>query len=186
MNIVVRSREKYCVCRPDTSWDRENRDIYAQEAVEGYEYTPVLFVRICKAGKCISEKFASRYYDAFNFGVLLSGRLQGCRGDGLVSECLDHSSILPFPLYNPVVLENPDKHFKIQLNGKYIYSYDGGDTAMVQRAIAEVSALVSLRIGDIVAIELQEGCGLCSRSEERISLRGDFLGNEIFSTWSIF
>lgn len=186
MNIVVRSREKYCICRPDTSWDRENRDIYAQEAVEGYEYTPVLFVRICKAGKCISEKFASRYYDGFNFGVLLSGRLQGCGGDRLVSECLDHSSILPFPLFNPVVLENPEKCFRIQFEGKEIYSYCGGDALMVHRGIAEVSALVSLRIGDIVAIELQEGGLLCSRSEGLGALRGEFLGNETFCTGIVF
>ena len=126
MNIVVRSREKYCICRPDTSWERENKPVYAQEAVQGYDFAPVLFVRICKAGKCIAEKFASRYYDAFNFGILLSGRLRLGEDSGTgasVSDCLDHSSILPFPLFNPIVLENEEKSFIFQVCGKDTYIF---------------------------------------------------------------
>ena len=189
MNIVVRSREKYCICRPDTSWERENKPVYAQEAVQGYDFAPVLFVRICKAGKCIAEKFASRYYDAFNFGILLSGRLRLGEDSGTgasVSDCLDHSSILPFPLFNPIVLENEEKSFVFQACGKDTYIYNGGTPEMVHKAISEVSSLVSLRIGDLVAIELQSPAPLCSRSDERISIRGEFLGNETFATDIIF
>ena len=57
---------------------------------------------------------------------------------------------------------------------------------MVHKAISEVSSLVSLRIGDLVAIELQSPAPLCSRSDDRISIRGEFLGNETFSTEIIF
>ena len=57
---------------------------------------------------------------------------------------------------------------------------------MVHKAISEVSSLVSLRIGDLVAIELQSPTPLCSRSDERISIRGEFLGNETFATEIIF
>ncbi|MGN0190607.1 MAG: hypothetical protein ACI39U_03035 [Candidatus Cryptobacteroides sp.] len=189
MNIVVRSREKYCICRPDTSWERENRDIYVQDAVSGYDYAPVLFVRICKAGKCVAEKFAPRYFDGFNFGVLLSGRLEtggGCADGSVMSDCLDHSSILPFPLFNPIVLENEDCRFVFRCNGKDTYIYGGAARKMVETAISEVSAVVSLRIGDIVAVELQSPAPLCQRGEETVSIRGEFLGNETFDTRIIF
>ena len=185
MNIAVRSRERYCVCRPDTSWERENKDIYAQEAVTGYDYAPVLFVRICKAGKCVAEKFASRYYDGFNFGVLLYGHLEA-EGAELVSDCLDHSSILPFPLFNPIVLENEDKSFIFRSGGQDRYIYKGGSPAMVHKAISEVSALVSLRIGDIVAIELQSPTPLCRRTDGSIAICGEFMGNGTFDTNIIF
>ena len=36
------------------------------------------------------------------------------------SACLDHSSILPFPLYNPLVLDNDENEFVLRKNGKVI------------------------------------------------------------------
>ena len=72
MNISVKPYgSNLCYCRPDTTWERENKDFYSPECVNEIYWTPVVFARICKAGKCISEKFVERYYDAFNFGALM-------------------------------------------------------------------------------------------------------------------
>lgn len=203
MNIIVKPMEGLCTCRPDTTWERENKDIYAIPAVEGYRFTPVLFVRVSKAGKCIGYKFADRYYDGFNFGVLLYGGIRpGAAVDGNAQEtetvdassakseltwsaCLDHSSILPFPLYNPLVLDNDENEFVLRKNGKVIFSTVEGSREMVENAIAEVSEVVSLRIGDIVAVELQEPLLLVERipeenAEQDCLLTGDFLETETF------
>ena len=105
MNIIARPYgRQQCYCRPDTTWERENKDFYSPECVNDIYWAPILFVRISKAGKCIGRKFASRYYDAFNFGVLLYGSDK----DIAFSSCMDHTSLLPFPLYNPIVMENED------------------------------------------------------------------------------
>ncbi len=204
MNIVVRHLDGTCTCRPDTTWERENKDIYAIPAVNAYKYAPVLFVRVSKAGKCVGYKFASRYYDGFNFGVLLYGGLAGetpvrnARAAEPVPEkselhwssCLDHSSILPFPLYNPLVLENDDMEFVFRKNGTVLFSTGEGSADMVENAIAEASELISLRIGDIIAIELQEPLPLTERpsegSEQDCLLTGDFLETEIFRHQIIF
>lgn len=197
MNIVVKPLEGAVTCRPDTTWERENKDIYAIPAVMEYKYTPVLFVRISKAGKCVGYKFASRYYDGFNFGVLLYGGVKnGSAADEQAlkdncsegihwSSCLDHSSILPFPLYNPLVLENEEKEFRLRRNGTIIFSTGEGSREMIDNAIAEASELISLRIGDILAIELQEPLPLVSRdsaieTEQDTLLAGDFLETETF------
>ena len=195
--------EGLCTCRPDTTWERENKDIYAIPAVEGYRFTPVLFVRVSKAGKCIGYKFADRYYDGFNFGVLLYGGIRpgvaadenaletgaenNAAGAGELtwSACLDHSSILPFPLYNPVVLDNDENEFVLRRNGTVLFSTVEGSREMVENAIAEVSEVVSLRIGDIIAIELQEPLPLVERqasenSEQDCLLTGEFLETETF------
>ena len=71
MNIIVITADGHVRCRPDTTWEREDKDIYAPEQVSSYSYSPVLFARISKAGKCIGEKFVDRYYDAVNYGMLL-------------------------------------------------------------------------------------------------------------------
>lgn len=205
MNIVVRHLDGTCTCRPDTTWERENKDIYAIPAVSSYRFAPVLFVRVSKTGKCIGYKFASRYYDGFNFGVLLYGGLlppgtpagntaateSGTETSGhRWSSCLDHSSILPFPLYNPLVLENDEKEFTLRKNGTVLFSTGEGSAEMVENAIAEVSELVSLRIGDIVAVELQEPLPLAGRpsagTAQDCLLTGEFLETETFRHQIIF
>ncbi len=208
MNIVVKHLDGTCTCRPDTTWERENKDIYAIPAVSAYRYTPVLFVRVSKAGKCVGYKFASRYYDGFNFGVLLYGGLPSgtaiddsaaenavetgsATAEGLHwSSCLDHSSILPFPLYNPVVLENDENEFTLRKNGAVLFSTEEGSAEMIENAIAEASELVSLRIGDIIAIELQEPLPLVERpsgtAEQDCLLVGNFLETETFRHQIIF
>ncbi len=206
MNIVVRHLDGTCTCRPDTTWERENKDIYAVPAVSAYRFAPVLFVRVSKTGKCVGYKFASRYYDGFNFGVLLYGGLrtgtasaESCTEPGKSSgnasglhwsSCLDHSSILPFPLYNPLVLENDEKEFKFRKNGTVLFSTGEGSAETVENAIAEVSELVSLRIGDIIAVELQEPLPLaerqsCENSQDCL-LTGEFLETETFRHQIIF
>ena len=60
MNIIVQPYGKTLgYCRPDTTWERENKDFYVPESVDTLLWTPVLFARISKAGKCIGEKFVS-------------------------------------------------------------------------------------------------------------------------------
>ncbi len=229
MNIIVKPLEGICTCRPDTTWERENKDIYAPQAVVAYRYAPVLFIRICKAGKCVGYKFASRYYDGFNFGVLLYGGVQTgktardimperIRGEETTelktrpatipgtesaseasaihwSECLDHSSILPFPLYSPVVLGNDElgsseKKFTLRKNGTVLFSTVEGSAEMAENAVVKASELVSLRIGDIIAIELQEPLPMTERPSgdggQDCLLTGDFLETEIFRHQIIF
>ena len=123
MNIIVKPYgSTLCYCRPDTTWERENRDFYSPECVNEIYWTPVVFARISKAGKCVSGKFVERYYDGFNFGVLMY-----CTIEDSVSAFVDHTSILPHPLYNPVVLEG-ENDFEILRNGEKVdFSNDAKD-----------------------------------------------------------
>ena len=72
MNIIVKPYgSDLCYCRPDTTWERENKDFYSPECVNEIYWTPVVFARISKAGKCIGRKFVERYYDGVGCGMLL-------------------------------------------------------------------------------------------------------------------
>ena len=72
MNIIIRlfDNDRFCF-RPDTTWERENRDFFSPDFMSRIFFTPVIFARISRAGKCIGRKFAGRYYDASNFGMLM-------------------------------------------------------------------------------------------------------------------
>jgi len=192
MNIIVKPYgSSLCYCRPDTTWERENKDFYSPECVKELHWAPILFVRICKAGKCIGQKFASRYYDAFNFGALLYCHTSESTETAFTS-CTDHSSLLPAPLYNPVVLEGSDNIYEVLKNGETIFSsskqdIDGASMKeVIEDAICSASQLTTLRIGDFVAVELASESILAAREEGETSLKAAYCGNELFDMKLIF
>lgn len=194
MNIIVKTYgSSMCYCRPDTTWERENKDFYSPECVKELHWAPILFVRICKAGKCVGQKFASRYYDAFNFGALLYCHTSESSEIAFTS-CTDHSSLLPAPLYNPLVLENEDNIYEVKKNGETIFCSHRPDQAsggasykeMIEDAVCRASQLTSLRIGDFLAVELAPESLLSSRDEGETRLEATYCENESFVMKLIF
>ncbi len=178
MNIIVKPRgSDLSYCRPDTTWERENRDFYSPECVNEIYFTPVVFARISKAGKCVGKKFVERYYDGFGCGILLYGN------QSHISH-IDKSSILPLPLYNPVVLEDDAKVFEIEISRNVgISQLDvnlEGAKSMLEEAICSSSELISLRIGDYVAVEMAAPALLSAEKDEEVKLKGTFYSNEVF------
>ena len=183
MNIIVKPYgSNSCYCRPDTTWERENKDFYSPECVKELYWAPIVFARICKAGKCIGAKFASRYYDAVNFGALLYCHTSEVSGIAFTS-CVDHTSLLPSPLFNPVVLENPENSYLVKKNGEDIFflNEDPSLKEQIEDAICKASQMTTLRIGDFIAIELKTTDLLALNDERTVSLKGDYCENEIFN-----
>ena len=196
MNIIVKPYgSDLCHCRPDTTWERENRDFYSPECVNEVLWAPVIFARISKAGKCIGAKFAARYYDAVGCGMLMYGAMEGSvdadhPASRLTSSCIDHTSILPMPMYEPVVLEDEkDMLVDITVTGSCApvrTIIPGGAGAMLEEAICKASRLTSLRIGDYVAVELAPVSVLADKSAGEVAVHGTFCENEIFGFKIIF
>lgn len=195
MNIIARPYgSRQCYCRPDTTLQKENRDLYCPESVESISWTPVIFARISKAGKCVGEKFASRYYDGVSFGTLLYFH-DSChpedKGDAGISDlaftsCADHTSVLPFPLYNPVVMENGNNTFVIRKDNEVLYTCQADGVNAIEKAIIQASQKTSLRIGDLIAAELAPIDLLASRKDGDVHIDGVFCENDIFSFRIIF
>lgn len=184
MNIIIKGANGI-YCRPDTSWERENRDFYLPEEINACSWAPVIFARVSKAGKYIGEKFVGRYYDAVNFGAMLyvEDLLDGGPCSIAGASCADKTSVLPFPLYNPITLEG-ENEVEMYLGDNMIYSAATSERefkALIEEALVEVSRRVSLRIGDIVAVELREISHLLSREDGSVNFRASYCGNEIFN-----
>ena len=195
MNIIVKPYgNDLCYCRPDTTWERENKDFYSPECVNEIYWTPVVFARISKAGKCIGRKFVERYYDSVGCGMLLycGTSFEGSAGLMKLSEVVDKSSILPHPLFQPLVLED-EKEFivscQLDAQGDAALSHNvilSGAKDQLEEALCKASELTSLRIGDFVAVELRELQKLTSREDGSIAVKGEFCEKEIFSFNVIF
>ena len=198
MNIIVKPYgSNLCYCRPDTTWERENKDFYSPECVNDIYWTPVVFARVSKAGKCVGRKFVERYYDGVGCGMLLycgtsTTSFDGSAGVRSLSEVVDRSSILPHPLFQPVVLEDK-KEFIVScqheaqddaaMSHHIILS---GAKDLLEEALCNASQLTSLRIGDFVAVELRELQKLASREEADIAVKGEFCEKDVFSFNIVF
>lgn len=196
MNIIVKPHgSDLCHCRPDTTWERENKDFYAPDSITGLSFSPVLFARICRSGKCVGKKFASRYYDAIGFGSLLYIS-DYFTDDRCASSCADHTSILPSPLYNTLTLQGDDNMFTLSKDGKTIFetncleATDGcgsqGAVQAIESAIVHASELISLRTGDFIAVELAPVELIASRQDTEVRLNGRFCENDLFNLKIIF
>ena len=171
MNIIVSlfgsNGTDYCF-RPDTTLEKESFDYYIPDGVSELTYSPVLFVRLCRAGKAIGEKFAGRYYDSGGFGVLLYGESiigSGAAAGLSMASSLDKTSLLPFPLIDKDVLEKSGNIFSLSVNERSMneHSVNGNGTfvchpdfAGIPEILHRISIRTSLRTGDIVAVELGE------------------------------
>ena len=191
MNIIVKPYgSDLCYCRPDTTWERENRDFYSPECVNEVLWAPVVFARVSKAGKCIGKKFAQRYYDGVGCGMLIYCGLPA------ISSCVDHTSILPMPLYNPVVLEE-EKVFEVCINEQPVSALSSNAATdmlpgvmstersewrhLLEEALCNASQLTSVRIGDFVAVELAPIASLAKQGDKEVAIKGTFCDNEIFN-----
>ena len=63
MNIIVRTFGGKTVARSDTTWDRKSEDFFPPESVQSLSCVPILTGRVSKTGKCVSGRFAGRYFD---------------------------------------------------------------------------------------------------------------------------
>ena len=181
MNIIVKPYgSDLCYCRPDTTWERENRDFYSPECVNEIHCAPVAFARVCKAGKCVGAKFVERYYDGIGCGVLLYGASE----NGMISY-IDKSSILPMPLYNPVIMEE-EKVFEMTAAGETKKVTVSGIKGKLEETICKSSELITLRVGDYVAVELEPMQLMCKREDGEVAISGKFCDNDIYSLKVIF
>lgn len=183
MNIVVITSNGKCIVRPDTTWERDNEDFFPPEFVDRLSYSPVLFARISKPGRSVGEKFADRYYDGIGYGVLLYPQdlVDGSETGYACASCLDHTTFLPFPLYNKITLGQGNE-FKLYVSkgttpSRRIFVHDAGTAQMIEAAIAEATKYVYVRSGDILAIELKPRRALCRRADGEVSVKGKYCGN---------
>ena len=153
------------------------------EGVDKLLWAPVIFARVCKAGKCVSPKFVSRYYDAVGFGVLAY-----CDEENIAfSSCMDHTSLLPMPMYNPTVLENEDNVFKVMIGeGTSTFQVNKSMQDYIEQTLCKASERVSLRIGDIVALELASLQTAAERNEGEVNMKAEFCENALFDLKVIF
>lgn len=181
MNIIVRTYNGHYVTRPDTTWEKDNEDFFPPDYIDTLACTPVLFARICKPGRSVGLRFASRYYDSVNYGVLLypADHIHDDAESYAEALTTDHTSFLPAPLFPVVELDG--KPFILSKDGKAIFSGARSPAAIIEKSITEATSRLYIRTGDLIAIELAPMERTASREDGNFTLSGSLDGHEFLS-----
>lgn len=172
MNIIVQTYEHKIVFRPDTSRKRDEDDLYVPGYIDTLSYTPVVYIKMDRPGKCISSRFASRYYSSAAYGLLLYP-------ENLIDEspesyasaiCIDRFSCLSKELDSLSLLE---RLFELRVDGSTIFQQAKVDKNLINEAIELASSRCFLRTGDTLAIELSPRRLLCTRDKEETIIKAD-------------
>lgn len=185
MNIIVKTYSGKIISRPDTSWEKDSEDFYPPDFIESITLSPVIFAKICKAGKSVSPKFAERYYDSFGYGLLLypENLIDGSPEGLACASCIDHTSFLPFPLYEK---GRERGNFILYKDGEKIFQQEAGRDGLIEESISEASERSCLRTGDLVAIELAPRNFLTEKITGRTEISASYEGNKILDFRIIF
>jgi len=174
MNILVKTCSGKTIVRPDTTWERDNEDLYVPEFVRSLSFTPVIFARICKPGRSVGLNFAERYFDDIGYGVLLypDDMLDGSPEAFACASCLDHSSFLNLSTVNVRPMDDADSVFELFKEADTIFRTGAHDKSLIAEAIHEATKAVYVRSGDIIAIELDKMQKLCSLPDKTVRVSG--------------
>jgi len=152
--------------KPDTALLRNNAPFYYPDFSTDVHYECELVLRICKEGKNIDEKFASKYYDAIGIGIDFTARdlqqkakekglpwdlAKGFNGSAPVSDKF-------IPVGEFVNLKNIN--FSLQVDS--IVKQEGNTSMMLfsfDYIISYLSKYFTLRTGDLIFTGTPKGVG---------------------------
>lgn len=150
--------------KPDTAILRRNEAFYFPPFSNDIHYEVELFIKICKPGKNIQEKFAHKYYEELGLAIDFTARdIQTKQKEkGLpweLAKGFDNSC--PISVFKDVKnYDLSNLNFSLNINGKQVQQGNSSDMIFnVDAIIAYVSKYFTLKRGDIILTGTPEGVG---------------------------
>ena len=166
--------------KPKSALLQPNSPFYYPEFTNELHYECEVVLRICKNGKYLQERAASKYYDAISVGIDFTARdIQAdLKKKGLPWEkakAWDNSAVLGKWAPIPENFDKSNVQFSMKKNGELVQNCHTKDMIHnFDKIIAHVSNYFSLNIGDVIFTGTPAGVGECVVGDE---LEG-FLGND--------
>lgn len=152
--------------KPDTALLRNNAPFYYPDFSNDIHHEVELVLRICKEGKNIEEKFASKYYDAIGIGIDFTARdlQQKAKEKGLpwdIAKGFNGSAPVSDTFYPVSHFKNlKDINFSLQIDGQ---PKQKGNTSLMlfgfDYIIHYLSKFFTLRTGDLIFTGTPKGVG---------------------------
>jgi 2-keto-4-pentenoate hydratase/2-oxohepta-3-ene-1,7-dioic acid hydratase in catechol pathway len=153
--------------KPKSALLQSHTPFYYPEFSNELHYEVELVLRVCKNGKYISERQASKYYNGVSVGIDFTARdIQAeLKKKGLPWEkakAWDNSAVIgQWKDVTPELQKKPI-HFSLKKNGEEVQK---GDTALMifnfDQIVSHISNYFSLNIGDLIYTGTPAGVGEC-------------------------
>ena len=153
--------------KPKNALLQSNTPFYYPEFCNELHYECELVLRVCKNGKYISERHASKYYNGISVGIDFTARdIQAeLKAKGLPWEkakAWDNSAVVgQWKDMTHELMVNPI-HFSLQKNGETVQT--GISTDMIfyfDEIVSHISNYFSINIGDLIFTGTPAGVGEC-------------------------
>lgn len=153
--------------KPKNALLQPNTPFYYPEFCNELHYECELVLRVCKNGKYISERHASKYYNGISVGIDFTARdIQAeLKAKGLPWEkakAWDNSAVVgQWKDTTHELMVNPI-HFSLQKNGETVQT--GISTDMIfyfEEIVSHISNYFSINIGDLIFTGTPAGVGEC-------------------------
>lgn len=142
--------------KADSSLLKDRKPFFIPDELGTIEYEAEIVVRVCRLGKSISERFASRYYDAVTVGIDFTARdlLRKLSQQGLpwdMSKSFDGAAALGEWISKDKFLDIQRLRFHLDVNGET--KQEGCTSDMIYKVdeiISYVSRFFTLKTGDLI------------------------------------
>ena len=142
--------------KADSSLLKDRKPFFIPDELGTIEYEAEIVVRVCRLGKSISERFASRYYDAVTVGIDFTARdlLRKLSQQGLpwdMSKSFDGAAALGEWVSKDKFLDIQRLRFHLDVNGET--KQEGCTSDMIYKVdeiISYISRLFTLKTGDLI------------------------------------
>lgn len=160
----------------------QGKPFFYPEFTEDLHYECEVVVKICKNGKYIQEKFASKYYDEVSVGIDFTARdiQANLKKKGLpweIAKAFDNSAAIGdfIPLTADTRINDLD--FQLHMNGELVQDGHTRDMIFnVNAIIAYVSQYFTLNIGDLIYTGTPAGVGPVQQGDK---LEGFLMGKKL-------
>lgn len=158
MNIIIKPynpQEGLFYFKPDTTLNRDYTNLYLPHFIKRVEAKELYYIRIDRAGKGIAERYASRYFSKGNYALSIS----------IAPDIFPNATPSQAPSAAPSATPSQAPSAAI-INGSVANSIDYSFYSMPAekieehqlieefcKYIAQITEIISLRTGDIIAIE---------------------------------
>jgi 2-keto-4-pentenoate hydratase/2-oxohepta-3-ene-1,7-dioic acid hydratase in catechol pathway len=151
--------------KPDTSLLLDNRPFFLPDFSNEIHYEVEVVAKICRLGKNIETKFASRYYNEFTIGIDFTARdIQNkCRTEGKpweIAKAFDSSAAIGKFIKINQIANLQSINFRLEKNGEKVQ--EGNTSSMLfslDQIISYVSKFVTIKIGDLIYTGTPPGVG---------------------------
>ncbi len=179
-----RPDEPVIFLKPDSAILLKNQPFFIPDFSNEIHYEVEVLVKICKVGKYIKEKFASKYYEEIGLGIDFTARdvQRKCKEKGLPWEkakSFDGSAVIGKFLHKKNFRDLNNLEFTLHKNNVSVQ--EGNTNAMlwdINALIAYISQYFTLKKGDVIFTGTPAGVG---KVVENDMLVGKLDQQELFS-----